>query len=112
MLVFYMDLKEMFDRTTKTWRYNREAKHDPADIEAIYVALALGGEVGELQNLIKKIFRRKYSTLGHSREGMEKELHGEMADVLYHILRLSALLDIDLEKAFIEKMEENEKRYQ
>jgi dCTP diphosphatase len=35
----------------------------------------------------------------------------ELADVLYWVLLLSSNLDIDLEKAFAEKMAQNEKKY-
>jgi NTP pyrophosphatase (non-canonical NTP hydrolase) len=38
-------------------------------------------------------------------------LPSEMADVLYYLLRLSASMGIDLEKAFKEKMEVNGERY-
>ena len=44
-------------------------------------------------------------------EGQTKEeLSYEMVDVLWNLLRLAELKDVDLEKAFMEKWEKNEKR--
>lgn len=106
-----MDLKTMTDQTAETWHFDLKSEYSPKEREMLYLAIALGGEVGELQNLVKKTIRRKYHTKGHSDDGLEKALPSEMADVLYYLLRLSDSLGIDLDKAFIEKMEINRKRY-
>jgi NTP pyrophosphatase (non-canonical NTP hydrolase) len=61
------------------------------------VLLRLGEEVGEVMEAV--------------RENQSKEdLSHEMVDVFWNLLRLAELKDIDLEKAFIEKWEINEKR--
>jgi NTP pyrophosphatase (non-canonical NTP hydrolase) len=101
----------MTDLSATTWHFEKSSKYKPEDIEILYLSLALGGEVGELQNLVKKVFRRKYHTKGHSSDELEKELPSELADVLYYLLRLSASTGVDLEKAFKEKMKENKERY-
>lgn len=45
------------------------------------------------------------------RENQSKtDLSLEMADVLWNLLRLAELKEIDLEQAFLEKWERNEKR--
>ena len=67
----------------------------PKDVNE--VLLRLGEEVGEVMEA--------------AREGQTKEeLSYEMVDVLWNLLRLAELKDVDLEKAFMEKWEKNEKR--
>ncbi|MDQ5981463.1 MAG: hypothetical protein QG570_210 [Patescibacteria group bacterium] len=39
------------------------------------------------------------------------EIGEELADVLYWLLLMSHVFDIDLEKAFIDKLEKNDKKY-
>jgi NTP pyrophosphatase (non-canonical NTP hydrolase) len=106
-----MDVKQMIEETGKTWHFSRDTDYSERDMELQYLALALGGEAGELQNLIKKIVRRKHHTEGHSEDGMEKAVPHEMVDVMYYLFRMADLLEIDLEKAFREKMEINRARY-
>lgn len=106
-----MNIKEMVEETKGTWNFSTDTKYSDSDAELEYLALALGGEAGELQNLIKKIIRRKYHTEGHSSEGMEKEIPEEMVDVMYYLFRMADLLGIDLEKAFSDKMAINRARY-
>lgn len=61
------------------------------------VLLRLGEEVGEVMEAV--------------RENQSKEaLSHEMVDVFWNLLRLAELKEIDLEKAFIEKWEFNERR--
>jgi NTP pyrophosphatase (non-canonical NTP hydrolase) len=61
------------------------------------VLLRLGEEIGEVMEAV--------------REDQSKiDLSLEIADVLWNLLRLAELKDIDLEKAFLEKWERNEKR--
>jgi NTP pyrophosphatase (non-canonical NTP hydrolase) len=61
------------------------------------VLLRLGEEIGEVMEAV--------------RENQNKtDLSLEMADVLWNLLRLAELKEIDLEQAFLEKWERNEKR--
>lgn len=61
------------------------------------VLLRLGEEVGEVMEAV--------------REGKNNtDLSHEMIDVFWNLLRLAELKGIDLEKAFMEKWEKNEKR--
>lgn len=61
------------------------------------VLLRLGEEIGEVMEAV--------------RENQSKtDLSLEMADVLWNLLRLAELKKIDLERAFLEKWEKNEKR--
>lgn len=61
------------------------------------VLLRLGEEVGEVMEAVRE------------NQSLE-ELSHEMVDVLWNLLRLAELKGIDLEKAFVEKWEKNEKR--
>jgi NTP pyrophosphatase (non-canonical NTP hydrolase) len=106
-----MDLNDVISESKKTWKNEKPVKYDEKDLETIYVSLALGGEVGELQNKIKKYFRRKYYTKGHSEGDELKQVGEEVADILYYLGRLSELLDMDPSVEFMKKMEENKKRY-
>ena len=106
-----MEVKQMIEETRTTWNFGKENRYSDRDSELQYLALALGGEAGELQNLVKKIIRRKYHTEGHSSDGMEKEIPPEMVDVMYYLFRMADLLGVDLDKAFAEKMAVNRARY-
>lgn len=106
-----MDVKQMIEETGKTWHFSKDAQYSEKEAELLYLALALGGEAGELQNLVKKIVRKKHHTDGHTKDTLEGELPHEMVDVMYYLFRMAALLEIDLEKAFNEKMEVNRQRY-
>ncbi len=61
------------------------------------VLLRLGEEVGEVMEAVRE---------NHSKT----DLSHEIVDVFWNLLRLTELKNIDLEKAFIEKLEKNEKR--
>jgi NTP pyrophosphatase (non-canonical NTP hydrolase) len=61
------------------------------------VLLRLGEEVGEVMEAVRE--NQSKADLGH-----------EMVDVFWNLLRLAELKGIDLEKAFLEKWDKNEKR--
>ena len=61
------------------------------------VLLRLGEELGEVFEAV----REKHS---------QKDLNYEVVDVFWCLLRFCELRNIDLEKAFMEKLEKNEKR--
>ena len=44
-------------------------------------------------------------------ETIRKEIEEEIADVFNYIVRLADVLDVDLEKASMLKIDENEKKY-
>jgi NTP pyrophosphatase (non-canonical NTP hydrolase) len=60
-----------------------------------FFALALAGEVGELCNLLKKIWRGDE----YNEAEMRKKLADEMADIQIYIHHLAEELGIDLEEA-------------
>jgi NTP pyrophosphatase (non-canonical NTP hydrolase) len=106
-----MKLNDLQNESKKTWSLPKGSKFTDEDVEMLYIATCLGGETGELLNKIKKSFRLKYYTKGHAEDNVDEHIKEEVADVLYYISRLAELLNIDMEKEFAKKMEENVKRY-
>lgn len=74
------------------------------DLEHLLVCLV--GEVGEFANLVKKVSRGDF-TISDCKE----DLTDELADILIYLLKAFAQLQIDPEKAFLAKLEQNEKRF-
>ncbi|HLD26386.1 MAG TPA: nucleotide pyrophosphohydrolase [Patescibacteria group bacterium] len=72
------------------------------------MALALVAEVGELIEHFK--WHKEKETVRYIAKH-KKEIGEEIADVFYWILLISLELDIDIEKAFDEKMKKNNKKY-
>ncbi len=106
-----MKLNDTITESAKTWVSPKDAKYTAEDVELLYISNALGGEVGELQNKVKKFMRNKYWTKAHS-TGIEKEsIAEEVSDALFYLARIAALLGIDMEQSFAKKMQENAQRY-
>ena len=83
------DLQEMMvDQLKRRGYYPKDDKE---------VLLRLGEEVGEVFEAV-----REKQTI--------EELSHEVVDVFWNLLRLCELKKIDLEKAFVEKYDETEKR--
>jgi NTP pyrophosphatase (non-canonical NTP hydrolase) len=77
--------------------------------DSIYMTLALCGEVGELANEIKKVGR---GTASMQDAKTRLAIMMEMADVFTYLLALSAMLGVDLEKAYYAKRKQNVLRYE
>jgi NTP pyrophosphatase (non-canonical NTP hydrolase) len=77
--------------------------------------VGLVGEVGEFANEIKKsalVFESRGKTAGDRDLARRREaLAEEVVDSFIYILRLAALLGIDLEKEHAKKLGRNEKRF-
>ncbi len=106
-----MEINKIVEETRKTWFASHDGNYSKGDVELLYATLALGGEVGELQNKVKKIFRTKYYTEGHPSSTGIEAIGEEIADTLFYLSRIADLLEIDIEKEFAKKMAENVKRY-
>ncbi len=77
-----------------------------------YLTNALAGEVGEAANLVKKVVRSVVYGHGDLRlEDVRREVEEEITDVFIYVLTIAGLLGMDLEKAYFEKLEKNEKRF-
>jgi NTP pyrophosphatase (non-canonical NTP hydrolase) len=79
----------------KQWR------RDGAPLPALYFSNALGGEAGEVCNVVKKLERERLGYPG-SRATME-DLADELADVIIYADLLAETCGIDLGRAVSEK---------
>ena len=69
--------------------------------------LLLSEELGEVARAIRK----ELNLYGEKEESSKKKLEAEFADLLSYLLDLSNTFNIDLQNAFLEKTEINEKRF-
>ena len=87
--------------------FDWSAKIDPRSTRPIvHSVIALAGEVGEIANLVKK-FDRGDADVAQVIAGLTDEL----ADVLAYVFKLAYQCDIDLEQAYLSKMETNTDRF-
>lgn len=76
--------------------------------------VGLFGEIGEFSNIVKKI----NISLDHPNEyqvsmsDAEERLCSELVDCLIYVLRIGAILDIDLQAELLHTMEKNAVRYE
>ncbi len=83
-------------------------KIDNHNIEVLeHLLVCIFGEIGEFANIVKKIKRGDFDL-----SEKEDELSDELADIFIYLLKISNQMDIDLEKAFFEKLEKNKIRFQ
>lgn len=79
------------------------------DSDRRYLALALGGEVGEMQNLVKKEWR------GDLKKAQKQEIHHkiamELADIRIYLEHLANAYGVDLDEACEAKTEELKQRW-
>jgi dCTP diphosphatase len=74
------------------------------------LSMALAGEAAELMEIFQWLTDRE-SKLVMKNHVKAKAVEQELADVWYYLLRLADVLDVDLEKAFWEKMRHNKSKY-
>jgi len=77
-----------------------------------YGVIALTGEVGEFANIIKKTTREFLYGTRKIDESLFEKLKDELADIFIYVLKISVALQIDLEKTYLEKMRQNEERFE
>ncbi|MCB5288036.1 MAG: hypothetical protein LHW64_09555 [Candidatus Cloacimonetes bacterium] len=89
---------------------NSIAKYDQLTKDLV----GLFGEIGEFSNIVKKINIKlsKQDQYEFDIELAEKGLKEELTDTFIYILRIAAILNVDIEKEVIKKMEVNAKRYE
>lgn len=77
---------------------------DEGTVEALaYVIMALGGEVGEIQNKFKKVLRGDPGSLGPDgllAPGRYQGIYEEFIGVVYYVARLAEELGVNLETVF------------
>ena len=100
-----MDLKKIRNRlrnfaTDRDW----EQFHNPKNL-----TIALSVEVSELLEIFQWSKNGGLDEINH--ETTKKDIEREIADVFNYIVRLSDILNIDIEKASHMKIDENEIKY-
>ncbi len=101
-----IEMQKGFDGKHKG-NFEWNSKVTDSNIEMLeFLLVSLTGEVGEVANIVKKIVRGDF-TLDEKKSDIQEEL----TDVFIYLLKLSYQLDIDLEKAYVEKMEKNRERF-
>ncbi len=107
-----MDLKEIFELQSnfdqKHFPKYAVDKENPKEQVDTLTFLTLGalGELGEFANVLKKVHRGDYSV-----DDTISDMKAEIADVFIYLMKICQHLDIDLETAFLEKLEVNKKRF-
>jgi NTP pyrophosphatase (non-canonical NTP hydrolase) len=74
------------------------------------LSMALAGEAAELMEIFQWLSQAESRSVMKSPAKAKAVAH-ELADVLYYLLRLADLLDVNLEEAFQEKMRHNQAKY-
>ena len=73
----------------------------------IQASNSMGGEVGELQNVVKKIYRDHKGDYNAMREQLKEELGG----VMWYYLNFCEIAEIDPEEVFNYNIRQLEQRY-
>ena|SRR3989304_8882229 len=76
-----------------------------------YATIALLGELGEFSNIVKKILREYNHSNAKPTEEMIEKLKEELTDVFIYLVKVSIMLDFDLEKTYLQKMSFNKERF-
>jgi NTP pyrophosphatase (non-canonical NTP hydrolase) len=98
----FLRIQREFDRSHAT-EFNWSSPQLPLDVNALaFLVIALCGEAGELANIVKKVARGTAKLVDQT-----GNIRSECADVLIYLLKLSDHLSIDLEEAFLDKLEQN-----
>lgn len=84
---------------------NWDQFHSPKNL-----SMALAAEAAELLEIFQWLTDEQSKEIVHNKEEME-EIKQEIADVMIYLIRLADKLDIDIEKAVMDKIELNEKKY-
>lgn len=82
-----------------------EQFHNPKNL-----VMALAGEVGELTEIFQWLTSEE-SAAAMRDEDRAGEIRDELADVFAYLIRLADVLNVDLERAFTEKMVKNARKY-
>lgn len=98
----FAEMQEMYKGIVK--RFN---KIELQDWNAEGAMIELSKQVGELAKQV--MIKEKYYALTGDVPDVDEKLGNEMADVIAQVMRLADYYNIDLEKAFIEAREDEDK---
>jgi NTP pyrophosphatase (non-canonical NTP hydrolase) len=85
--------------------------HSHYQRQIVHLALGLGGEVGELLNLVKKVNRGQSDLFADNLDKVSVELGEELADVLIYALILAHVAGYDPANLIFQKRIKNEQRF-
>jgi len=102
MSMTFLEMQEMYNGIVK--RFN---KIELQDWKAEGAMIELSKQVGELAKQV--MIKEKYYALTGEVMDVDERLGNEMADVIAQVMRLASYYDIDLEKAFIEAREDEDR---
>lgn len=85
--------------------WDKEISDENLDLLS-FLLISITGELGEVANIIKKVIRGDF-LLSEKKD----EISEEVADVFIYLLKISYQLNIDLEKSYLKKMQENTERF-
>lgn len=101
-----IEYQKRFD-SNHSGKFDWDTKISDENIEMLeFLLLSITGELGETANIVKKIVRGDFCLAKK-----KTEISEELADILAYLLKLSYQLDIDLERAYFNKMNRNEERF-
>ncbi|MDX4038500.1 nucleotide pyrophosphohydrolase [Aliarcobacter skirrowii] len=99
-----MDIEQIKQRIQKfSDDRNWDEFHNPKNL-----VMALNGEVGELNEIFQWLNFEESMNLP---EDVKEHTKEELADIAIYLIRICMKLDIDLEKAILNKMTKNEAKY-
>jgi NTP pyrophosphatase (non-canonical NTP hydrolase) len=101
----FAEMQEMYKGIVK--RFN---KIELQDWKAEGAMIELSKQVGELAKQV--MIKEKYYALTGDVPDVDEKLGNEMADVIAQVMRLAEYYSIDLEKAFIEAREDEDRYLQ
>ena len=85
-------------------------KYDFGDCDLLYLSNGMGGEAGEVQNEIKKMYRLiKDKSLEQAKNLKREEIKKELGDVLWYLTAICNKMDISLEDIIAENIQKNKK---
>lgn len=97
-------LNEYSDFVDKTYKYKF------GDYDLLYLSNGMGGEVGEAQNEIKKMYRlHQNTTLTKAKDQKREEVKKELGDVLWYLTAICNKMDFSLGDIIAENIEKNKK---
>jgi dCTP diphosphatase len=98
-----MDIKESQARLAEFARARDWGQfHSPKNL-----SMALAAEAGELLEIFQWLTEEESKAVGNS----DKAVREEIADIFIFLVRLADKVGVDIEKAVLQKIEVNEKKY-
>jgi len=82
-----------------------EQFHSPKNL-----VMALAGEVGELTELFQWLSEDASREVGRD-AATSRPVRDELADVLFYLVRLATVLEVDLDEAAVSKLRRNAEKY-